>query len=191
MSKARDTEILENSYTRFGAITSASIDDVRMFDEILFSISRRFSVAASNGTYDIVIETTTEKPNLVFLPLAFSGIGDGPVNIDVYMAPTYSGGTSIPPLNRDNESSKTADVVVKMAPTVTDTGTLIPIQFQINCSATGAAASIGGSVKEDLKFNAKKNTVYLIRATNTGTSSAAKCTIAANWYEATEDIIKK
>lgn len=187
----RAGELMENSYTQFGAFVAASIESARVFDEILFSISRRFEVAKSNGTYDIGIDTTTDKPYIVFLPLAFSGIGDGPVNIDVYLGPTYTGGTAISATNRDNESEKSADVVVTMAPTVSDTGTLLPIQFQINSNGTAAVATIGGNVKEDLIFNAKKNTKYLIRLTNTGITDVAKCTVAANWYEVPEGAIKK
>ena len=117
------------------------------------------------------------------MPAVFKAFVAGPVNIDVFINPTLSAsGTIIPVVNRDFTSSKVAQAVFKLNPTVTDDGTLIPSDYVIYSNGTPAIATIGGESSERLPLNLDTTNTYLFKLTNTDATEAL-AHVATTWFE--------
>jgi len=176
-------DVLGAALSKFGALVNISIENEKVFHEILFSVSKRLTFAGL-AIHDIVIDPLAcTCDNLVFLPAVFKAFGAGPIEIDMYFGVTTdSDGTEWGSINRDNTSSNTADVVVKLDPTVTDVGIKLPVEFSIFSDGIAAVSLAGGESKEGLVFNARKDGKYMFRFTNTE-NAVANSTIAFNWYE--------
>jgi hypothetical protein len=177
-------EMFQAGSSNSGAFIVEDIANNLIFSDKVFSISKRLTYASS-ATFDIILDPTGCTCDfVVFLPIFLNAYGAGPINIDLYIGATYDDatGTEIESINRNNESTAIAKTKVYLSPTVSNSGTKLPVEFIILSNGTAATATAGGAVKEDLTFNAKKDQVYMLRITNTE-ASAASGSISANWFE--------
>lgn len=183
MSEPRITEILENSYSRFGSISAIDIAEDRVLLGKTFSIAKRHTLALSS-TNDIVIDPTSCSCDyLIFQPVAFKAFGAGPINIDMYFGVNSDeDGTLWQSINRDNTSANTSPVVVRLNPTINDPGTKLPVEFTVFSNGTAAVATAGGETREGLIFNARQDGKYMFRVINTE-ANPAFFHISATWYE--------
>lgn len=174
----------------FAAVTVVDINNQKVFRGVTFGLARRFSIAKTDSI-DIVIDPQAipEEKSFVLLPFVFSAIGGGPVNIDIYFGTTSSeDGTLWETINRDTTSPNTADTTVRFNPTISDPGTKLALEYQIQSNGTAAVAAIGGAVKEDFILRLRKDGKYLIRATNIDTVDDVQCTVASDFFEVAEGI---
>ena len=170
--------------SKIGAIVSEKLENNLVFTkECVFSISKRFSIGAS-ATVDIVIDPTAITfPFLVVLPIAIKAFQAGPITIDLYFGTDANDdGTLWDSTNRNNTSSKTAELVVRLNPTINSVGTKLPPEFEIFSDGTPATATLGGAVSEDFVFNARKDGKYMLRLINIE-ANAARAVAAFNWFE--------
>jgi len=176
--------IFSDSVSPFGAVISLSIENSKVFEGVCYSLSRRLSIGGS-AVVDIVFDpsASTDKNFIVFLPVTFKAYGAGPINIDLYVNPTYTGGAAMPFSNRDFTSQAASDVVWTLNPTVSDAGTLTPFQFIILSNGTAAVASAGGEASENQVTNIDISKKYMFRLTNTEAAAVTGASIAATWFE--------
>jgi len=171
----------------FGAITTVDINSQKVFRDVVFSWSKRFNIAAS-GTIDIVINPTgiPSDKTLVMLPITFTAIGAGPINIDMYAGvDSDEDGTLWAGGNRDFRSSTQPDTTVRLNPSINDVGTKAPFEFLIPSDGVPATATVGGQTKADLIFIARTDIKYLFRLVNTE-ANIANCVFAMNLFEVSE-----
>lgn len=154
----------------------------RVFDDQVFSLSKRFTVVSS-GVVDIVFDPLAHTGLITFLPVAFiSGVG-GPILIDLYLGTdAEDDGTSLSCINRNNASAVVCDMVVRLNPTVNTPGTLGP-EFLLPSDGQGATSKAGGEVREDLVFNVNTAIKYMFRLTNTDTVNDTIMSVSASWFE--------
>ena len=169
--------------SKFNAIVTNAIENEKVFEEIMFSIAKRLAIG-SEAVNDIVIDPTGCGCDfLVFLPAIFKAFGAGPVNIDMYVGTDADDdGTLWESINRDNASINTADVIVRLNPTINSDGTKLPVEFVILSDGTAATAIAGGESKEGQIFVARKDVKYMFRLTNTE-AVAATGHVSLNWFE--------
>jgi hypothetical protein len=104
---------------------------------------------------------------------------EGPAQMYVYEAPSYSGGSAVPSYNLDRDDGRTSALVLKQGVTVTTPGTAI-----INGSWVGssvAQGSIPASRKGPQDMILKPGTNYLFRITSRGLDQHAE--IEMTWFE--------
>jgi len=169
-----------------GAIVSETLANNLIFTkECVFSISKRFTIGAS-ATVNIVIDPlalNVADRLFIVLPIALTAFGAGPIDVDLYFGTdSDEDGTLFQSINRNNESSKTAEAVVRLNPTINSDGLKLPSEFQIFSNGIPATASLGGSVTEDFLFNGRKDGKYMLRLINREANSAFGI-FAMNWFE--------
>lgn len=168
----------------FDAIATVDINSQKVFRDVAFSWSKRFSIAGL-ATVDIVIDPQAIAPKIgVVLPITFKAIGAGPINIDFYFGTDsdddgtlWSGG------NRDNRSSTPTNTVVRLSPTINSDGTRLPFEFLLMSNGTAAVATVGGEAKDDLIFIPRLDGKYMFRLINTE-NAVAQCSFAMTIFEA-------
>ena len=174
--------ILKQSVSQFGAQTTIDIINKNVFDEIVFSISKRLLIGAS-GVIDIVFDPTAcTCAKLPFLPVALKFFGAGPIFIDLYINPIYTVGTPILAINRDFTSSNTSKTIWLINPTISNLGFLSPAEFIVLSNGTSANAAAGGESKESQLSNIDITKKYLFRMTNQE-AKQAQGHIASTWSE--------
>lgn len=166
----------------FGAVVTNRIENDKIFDNICYGISKRFTIAAS-GSLDLLIDPTAFTGNtLVILPVNVKGIGSR-VNIDLYVGTDADDdGTILNAINRNNNSSTVSELIARINPTINDSGT-VRAEFLIPADGAGASANVGGEVTEGLPFVMNKDFKYMLRITNTSTSSIFYGSFSFNFYE--------
>lgn len=105
-------------------------------------------------------------------PLEFVNPEDGPIIINYYAGGDYAGGTPLTLLNKNGNSSNTANVVVTEAPTGTTKGLLT----SSNKVAKGGALpsqSGGGQPSENRPFIASASVPFLIEIVNSSGAAVA------------------
>jgi len=183
MHKAGDRAAISRAVSKFDAMIVEDIENDKIFDGLVFSVSKRLSIALSS-TNDIVIDPTAcTCTDLVFLPIVFKAYGAGPINIDMYVGVNSDAdGTLWASGNRDNKSSITADLTVRLNPTINSVGVKLPFEFVILSNGTAAVATAGGESKEALIFLPRKDVKYMFRIVNTEANDAAGH-VSINWFE--------
>lgn len=182
-TKAGNGGDIGSTVSPFGATISLAIENSKIFDDIVFSIAKRFTIGAS-ATVDIVINPQScNCAFLVFLPVALKAFGAGPINVDFYFGVNSDeDGTLWPPVNRLNTSIITSDLTARLNPTINDPGTKLDPEFVIYSDGSPAVATLGGESKGDLVFVARQDGKYMFRLTNTE-AAIAQAHASFNWFE--------
>jgi len=173
----------------FAAVTTVDINSQKVFRDVAFSWSKRFTIGAS-ATVNIVIDPTALGADIVpvVLPVNFTAVEAGPINIDLYFGTdSDEDGTLIVGGNRDNRSSTVPVVTVRLAPTINDDGTKTPFEAMIPSDGVAAVSSFGGQSKDDLIFIARKDGKYMFRLINTE-NAVAQASIAMTIFEAIKGV---
>jgi hypothetical protein len=97
---------------------------------------------------------------------------------------TDADGTLIPNYNNDRDSSSTAGLIITHTPTNPSTGSA---SLLIN-QWIGSGRGIGGTRRADQEKILKRNTKYLIRATNRALGSENLFNYQLDWYEHTPKV---
>ena len=173
---------------RFGAAYTADAVNVRpeasfkVFLDQVFSISKRIDWGNSE-IVDLVIDPTLCTCSvLALLPIGFKAAFAGPIDIDVFINPTFTPNTPLTTLNRNFPGSAVSPLLWYLRPTVSAPGVQVPSEFRVLSDGTAAVASLGGEAQENLIINIDMTNKYLIRMTNTE-ASAAKGAFSASWFE--------
>lgn len=178
--------IIANAVSRFGAVVGLDIENAKVFEEIVFSVSKRLvfpSSSVGGGILDIVIDTTCSCDVLVFLPVVFKAFGAGPIFIDLYIGTDADeDGTIIESGNRDNNSANAAQVTSRLNPTINNVGTKAPFEFVILSNGTAAISMAGGEAKEGQVTSVIKNTKYMFRCATQEANSAFGY-FGSTWFE--------
>lgn len=149
-----------------------------------FSICRRIDIPANPSVLDIVIDPTNLTKTLMLMShLEFNAVGAGPVFVDAYFNVTADDdGTQFIPINRDHSSSETAKCIVRVNPTVSDTGTKIPAEFLIPSISQGSSNTTG-EFGENILCSMNLAGKYLFRFSNQDNSACDGAHIFMNWVE--------
>lgn len=173
----------------FGSTITFDTLNNRVFNHEVFGITKRFTIAPGEFA-DILIDPTENGPfpkrTFVVLPAKIKAKGAGPVYIDMYVNPivTAATGAILVPLDRNFDSAVTPHTVVRLNPTVTNVGTKAPFEDSIeSANGQGNTADVGGEIKDDFIIVPSKTIKYMIRLSNTDTTSTARCVFALNYYE--------
>jgi len=134
------------------------------------------SLSMTNGsTVDFVGETPATDVIIKFDPLHIAA-QSSPVVVELYEAPTTTGGTALTPISPNRTATSTPTVVAKSAPSVSAVGTLLYTMM-----ASGDKHS-GGSGDMFDSFVLKSGTKYLYRIKNVS-GSASLVTVVLSWDE--------
>lgn len=154
----------------------------KIFDDQVFSLAKRFTVAKSTSV-DIVFDPTAHSGVMCFLPIAFTCALGGPIEIDLHLGvDANENGKPWTTINRNNPSIVTANLKIRLNPTIVDAGIIGP-EFLIPSDGTGAVAKAGGQAQEDLAFNANTAIKYMFRVRNIDAVTDVKMSIGASWFE--------
>jgi hypothetical protein len=177
-------ELGGNGYglSRVGAYVTEPLANNKIFQDQVFGISKRLTIGDSEVINIGIDATAVDCDFLVLLPIAVKALGAGPLNIDLYVGSTFTGGTEIVSSNRNLDSSVTAKLKWYLAPTITGDGTKAAPEFTVLSNGTAAVSKITGESAEDLPINMVKGIKYIIRITNTAANSGTGA-IANNWFE--------
>jgi len=136
------------------------------------------AAVANNATIDMLFQTTTTIPHVVF-----SANAAGDATVQLFENATFSAaGTAVTMSNHNRGSAKAWSGTVTHTPTITATGT------QLNGTGYLAAGeknfTSGGTFNFGGEFLLKASTVYLFRVTNTS-GAAAKMAVSIEGYQPT------
>lgn len=169
----------------FNAITTVDINSQKVFRDVSFAWSKRFALTG-NGFANIIIDPTAipDSKILVFLPITFSAVGAGPIFIDTYAGTDADDdGILWDGSNRDNRSSTTPDMIVRLNPNINSDGVKLPSEFMVPSDGTAAVASFGGQSKDDLIIIGRTDLKYMFRVMNQE-NVVADCAFVMNIFEA-------
>lgn len=139
---------------------------------------------ADDGT--LLIEFNTPSDTYVHFKRLEFGADRFPWLVEIVEAPTLTTGASaITAYNRLRTSSNTCDCTLKSNPTVISGGTVIEAYYAGGGNGVGGRSS-ADSRSTDLEVIFKKDTTYLIRATNISGDTALGASLWAYWYEEDE-----
>lgn len=163
LANAVKTIDYEHSEIHAGSHFKAGYQDITMSDE------------------DIIALVFTTPDTTKWAHWTLTAQSTGLCVVQLFRAPTLSAeGTAITPFNRNENSDKTADVVVKHTPTITTNGTKLTEKW---LGSDAGKYDIGGSTRGASEIILKQNTQYLVLCT--AGADAIKCAIGGDWYEHT------
>lgn len=165
-----------------GAVNMRPEASFKVFQDQVFSISKRIDWANSEVVDLIVDPSLCICSVLALLPIGFKAAFAGPIDIDVFINPTFTPNTPLTTLNRDFTSITVSPLLWYLRPTVSAPGTQVPSEFRILSDGTAAVASLGGEAQENLIINIDMTKKYLIRMTNTE-ANISKGAFSASWFE--------
>jgi hypothetical protein len=180
-----DGKILKQSILyRFKTLCFINIENAKVFDEIMFSVSKRLTIPSSPAKLDIVMDPTgCDCSDLIFLPAVFKALGAGPIHIDFYFGTdSDDDGTLWQSINRDHNSSNDSHLDIRLNPTINNPGTLLPTEFIILSNGVAATSEIGGESKDGQMFKARKDGKYMLRLLNQE-ANPAHSHVSLNWFE--------
>lgn len=179
--------LFKNSVSSSGAIYISAFENKLIQEGKIFGFSKRL-VIPGNGKVDITIDPTAVTTNFaLLLPPLIKAFGAGPIHIDIFTNPVYTGGTTIESINFNKNSSNTSGMVILLNPVVTDDGEQQPNQYTIFSSQTGGGAhttQTGGEASMgDLIYDLNLDDVVMFRLSNQDTTNAAQGTFVTDWAE--------
>jgi hypothetical protein len=145
-----------------------------------FQIHRRFTVGASATVKFVLDLTAVDSAKTVrTLPLRMN-VNEGQVYVDTYKISSYTGGTEIPSINRNEQSGNTAGAVFKQG--ITSSGTAgDDLRQYIVGTASGFLYPGGG---ENTGDNPKTwNHSIICFEVDNQENSAVDFELNLNWYE--------
>lgn len=132
----------------------------------MFSVSALVAGAANLSSTYLHITTLDSV-----VAVTFEVTVTGKAYINAYSGATYSAqGSTITPYNKNTISSNAIDTLVRIAPTVTGTGTKVGT-FLVPGGTTGGTR-VGASKTDDIGFILAKNTDYLFEVSNQSGAAA-------------------
>lgn len=164
------------------AVFTESVESSLIESGVVFGISTRLVVPASGISYLLIDPTAFTGVSFILLPPLFKAYGGGPIFIDLYTNPTYSGGTTIDSINFNFNSANVSEAIVKLDPVITDLGSKLPNEYSIFSVGLPATAKTGGEAGLNLAFTLNTDDTYLYRLTNQE-NSAADASVVTDWYE--------
>ena len=120
--------------------------------------------------WDLIVSVGTITPHILFDVACTVGI-----EVYIYEAPTYTGGTSKSVLDHNRVTANTATVSVLDGATVTAVGTLLTVLLIPGSNQSGGA--FGASIE----WIFDENTDYLVRISSNNNSNRVQYNF--NWYE--------
>ena len=177
----------DSGLNSFGSRITLDTFNNRVFSHEVFGVSKRFTIPANSGIYVIIDPTANgvfPKNTFVLLPINIKTFGAGPVEINIHISPTYSGGTEWAAIDRNFVEPVTPHTKTLIVSSLDTIGAITPFEDIIESAAgQGNSSDVGGSVKGDLLINADKAKVYAIHIMNTDTSNAVTGRFAYNFFE--------
>lgn len=174
----------DKAFRGLRALVTQSYTEANVKSGLQFEASGYNATVAAGTNFDVEFNTGSKRVIIKDRQVSFTGAG---VTINVYEAPTTSGGTAgtVYNLNRINPVATT--VSHKIAPTVSAPGT------QIGATAYGLGGTgvgpteVSSFAAPDVERVLKPNTKYLLRITNND-AAAQKIAAYITWYEGTPDL---
>lgn len=158
--------VLANLATRFLGV--ASVRESKRLDGYCFSYNRTVSNVTLGQAVGVVIQTPNTN---TYGHFRIQCTSVKPAVAGVYEGPTTSGGTTAVPFNMNRNASASPTVTLKVAPTVTSTGTLLN---QIPMIA-------GSAMTQPVDWVLKANTKYLVAVKSAVGGNTIS--VRLEWYE--------
>jgi hypothetical protein len=167
-----------------GAIYISAFENKLIQDGQIFGISTRLTIPATGTTVRLLFDPTAFTGRaLLVLPALFKAYGAGPIYINIYENPTYTGGTEIDSINFNFNSTNAAESIVKLNPTVTVLGTKLPNEYILLSAGGPAVARTGGEASAgDLVFDVDRTKKYLYVLDNQE-ANPADGSVVIDWTE--------
>lgn len=147
---------------------SADDPHSRIHQGVMFHASGIVASLANTSSYDVILTTAAGD----FPHLTFSACLDGSADIEIFEAPSFTGGTAIAAINNNLGLPNYTGSVVH-SPTVSDPGaSLLAIHLPGDAGGGSGTArgGIGGSFEGELIL--EESTSYLLRLTNRSGAAA-------------------
>lgn len=151
----------------------------KIYEGYGFAVSHRFEGVASGSTANLYFENPSGSGMEVFI-ITIDIVSTGQSWVDVYRGISYTGGTSITPVNLNFSNGKSSVCTVKHTITRTD-GTLVHstvVPGGSKQNAVGGVAEVGETVVIPEGFN------FSVEVTNKS-DSAEDISIRVVWWEET------
>jgi len=160
---------IADAYRRFEsgniAQVTTGIDFVAVMDGDVYTGAATAPLTAGQ-TVKTVMTTPTDK-DIIFMPVLLQGLV-GALTVVLYEGSSgVSGGTTLPPTNRNRNSTKVSGATVTAGATVTTNGTIIGM-FTVLASTQPSQA-----LPSTAPLILKRNTTYTISITNTASTANA------------------
>lgn len=144
---------------------------------LLFETSHVDESVADNGVVEILITTAAGQS----AHMRFTAAAGGDARVALFENPTVSdAGTGISEVNRNRNSSNTADTAVTHTPTTSDDGT--QLMDHLLPGGSGFFATGGGAESSFEEYILKASEQYLFRVTNIS-GAAQPVGVALTFYE--------
>lgn len=172
-----------------GAFYMSDIENKFLEEGKLFGVSKRFTVAGA-GTARIVLDPSGfDGTALLMFGGLFKGFGAGPLYIDLYEGVGYTGGTDIGVIAFNRRCSEDTAMTATLNPTITDTGTKLPIEYAVFSDTSGGGANttrVGGeAAASNLPFDIDTTKPWMYEIKNQDTNDTAYCSFVTDWVEIT------
>ena len=155
----------------FGAFITETIANNQVFQGNVFTSRRILDIPAVGA--EIVFDPTPSIVNdklIIVLPPSFQAVGGNEIDITLFVASEYTGGTSQEISNRDQLSSHVNDSVLLFNPTITTPGVESGIQWFLPSQSQGNVSS-AGFASGDLPFRINPEWVQRLKIDNLDTAS--------------------
>lgn len=157
-----------NSINRFGSTVTFDTLNNRVFNDEVFTINKRFSIASGETFFILIDATAFDKNTFVVLPFTIAAYDAGPLTIDTYADVIYTGGTIWPSKSRKIFDPQTTGKVFAVSkPTISDPGTKLDAEYSVFSNGVPSSRKIAGRTKEDLILWVEPLRVFGLEITNT------------------------
>lgn len=171
------------SYSQDGIVTTSYSDDYIIRGKS-FQIARIFNLSTGVTKFVFDCSDVDDSKRVFVLPLRF-GADDGPMQIKTYQA-TYSGGSSIPPINLNTLSDTTSQVSILNDVTSSDSPGDDLREYLIGSSGGIFTAGRGGQIDGEGSVILDNTAVFLIDVDNQS-GGDANFRLGIVWFEIESD----
>ncbi|WAI96221.1 hypothetical protein [Vibrio phage vB_VhaP_PG11] len=164
------------------AVITQSYTEANVKNGVQFQYASYVDALAASGIVDYVITTGNKPLAMKGRSISFDGNG---VKADVYVAPTYSGGSVDPVYGMNAINQEATTVQILTGATVTAPGTQgMPGRHYLGSDPGGARTAVitSGEVF-GLETILAPNTTYLLRFTSLDTTDTQRLSLYFTWYE--------
>jgi hypothetical protein len=143
----------------------------------------QFNSASVASSSTCTIQITTPASTVSEIHAYFGVSTNGPVKVELYEAPTVSGGAAITAYNRNRNSDVTATATLKSDPTIATEGTVLLSVGRTGSTGAGQTKT-GGDNAETFEWELATGTTYIYKVTAGAAATAINAGV--DWYEVLE-----
>lgn len=166
----------------FGAFITETVANNQVFQGNVFTSRRILDIPAAGA--EIVFDprpSILKNKLIIVLPPSFQAVGGNELDITLFVASEYNGGTAQKISNRDQLSDHINDSVLFFNPTITSPGVESGIQWFLPSQSQGNVSSVG-QASGDLPFRINPEWVQRLKVDNLD-SETQRLSYNFSWFE--------